>query len=79
MRRLSQLSQNRLVATHYGFYNTIVGLASSLMQAARSVGITELTWLALGLVGVLAAFALHRLDRAGYLQPVRTTPSTMSR
>jgi MFS family permease len=81
------LSQNRLVATHYGFYNTIVGIGilignlatGALMQAARSVGITELIWLALGLVGVLAAFALHRLDRAGRLQPVQTTPTTMSR
>jgi MFS family permease len=55
------LSQDRLVATHYGFYNTIVGVGiligniatGSLMQAARGVGHGELVWLILGVVGVL--------------------------
>lgn len=78
------LSQNRLVATHYGFYNTIVGIGilignlatGSIMQAARGIGHGELVWLVLGVIGVLAAFALYRLDRTGRLQPAPTAPST---
>jgi MFS family permease len=74
------LSQNRLVATHYGFYNTIVGCGilignlatGSLMEAARGVGQGELIWLILSAVGVFAAWALYRLDRAGRLQPAVT-------
>jgi len=80
------LSQNRLVATHYGFYNTIVGIGilignlatGSIMQVARGIGHGELVWLILGVVGILAAFALYSLDRAGLLQPAPTAPSTVS-
>ena len=73
------LANDRLVGTHYGFYNTIVGIGilvgnlatGSLMQAARSAGVSELVWLALALIGLASAAALYRLDRTGRLQPVR--------
>jgi len=71
------LSGGRLVATHYGFYNTIVGIGilvgnlatGSLMGAAQRVGLGEVFWAGLTVVGVIAALALARLDRRGRLQP----------
>lgn len=80
------LAQGRLVATHYGFYNTIVGIGilignlvtGWLMQAARDVGAGELIWLALGLVGALGALALYGLDRSGRLQPAAKVRSEMN-
>lgn len=70
------LASGRLVGTHYGFYNTIVGVGilvgnlatGTLMQTAAEMGMPELTWVALIAIGVLAAAALYRLDRAGRLQ-----------
>lgn len=70
------LAGGRLVATHYGFYNTIVGvgiLAGNLatgwaMGAARQAGAGELVWAGLFVIGVLAALALHLLDRNQHLQ-----------
>ncbi|MDV3134396.1 MFS transporter [Mycobacterium sp. 29Ha] len=72
------LAQNRLVATHYGFYNTIIGVGilagnlgtGALMQAARDAGAPELIWVALSLIGGLTASALFYLNRSGRLQPV---------
>lgn len=72
------LAQNRLVATHYGFYNTIIGVGilagnlgtGALMQAARDAGAPELIWAALSLIGGLTALALFCLNRSGRLQPV---------
>lgn len=76
------LAGGRLVATHYGFYNTIVGVGilvgnlatGSLLQAARKAGADELLWGGLVVVGLIAAVALYLLDRRGYLgverQPV---------
>lgn len=71
------LAGGRLVATHYGFYNTIVGvgiLAGNLatgwaMGAARQAGAGELVWVGLFVIGVLAALALRILDRNHHLQP----------
>lgn len=77
------LAGGRLVGTHYGFYNTIVGIGilagnlgtGALMQKAADVGTPELTWIALSVIGVAAACALYRLDRTGRLQrqAVRTS------
>lgn len=69
------LARDELVGTHYGFYNTIVGvgilagnlLTGTLMQAARNAGAPELVWVALSLIGILSAWALHRLGRRGLL------------
>lgn len=65
------LSGGRLVATHYGFYNTIVGVGilagnlatGALVGAARNLGADWAVWLGLTVIGVLAAFGLNRLDR----------------
>lgn len=79
------VARDHRVATHYGFYNTIVGVGilagnlatGSLLQAARHSGIGELLWAAMVLVGLIAAAALHLLDRAGHFgaqqQPVPAT------
>lgn len=79
------LAGNRLVATHYGFYNTIVGVGiltgnlatGALLQAARDAGADELLWGGLALVGLAAGLALHRLDRRGHLtpEPLLATPA----
>lgn len=69
------LAGDRLVATHYGFYNTIVGTGilvgnlatGSMLQAARQAGADELLWGGLTVVGLLAAAALYLLDRSGHL------------
>nr|WP_280478809.1 MFS transporter [Nocardia asiatica] len=65
------LSGGRLVATHYGFYNTVVGVGiltgnlatGAVVGAARAAGMDWAVWAGLSMIGVLAAFALHRLDR----------------
>ncbi|MCV7059262.1 MFS transporter [Mycolicibacterium gilvum] len=71
------LSNGRLVATHYGFYNTIIGVgillgnlaAGSILGAARDIGWSELVWAGLIVIGVMSAAALHRLDRKDHLRP----------
>ncbi|QIV79798.1 MFS transporter (plasmid) [Mycolicibacterium frederiksbergense] len=81
------LSGNRLVGTHYGFYNTIVGVGilagnlatGTLMQVARDAGAEELIWVALAVVGLVSAAALYHLDRAGRLAPpqiIAPSPTT---
>ena len=65
------LSDGKLVATHYGFYNTVVGVGilvgnlatGAVVGAARDAGAGWIVWFGLSLIGVVAAFALHRLDR----------------
>ncbi len=71
------LAGGRLVATHYGFYNTVVGIGilignlvtGSVMGIAQRAGLGELFWAGLVLVGVAAALMLRRLDRRGRLRP----------
>ncbi|MFE3701675.1 MFS transporter, partial [Nocardia tengchongensis] len=66
------LSGNRLVATHYGFYNTIVGIGilignlatGALLGAAHAVGADWAVWLGLVVIGAIAALALAALDRS---------------
>lgn len=70
------LSGGRLVGTHYGFYNTVVGVGilvgnfatGSVMGAARHLGRSELVWGGLVLVGIAAALALRGLDRGHHLE-----------
>ncbi|MFC9968974.1 MFS transporter [Nocardia ignorata] len=65
------LSGDRLVATHYGLYNTIVGIGilvgnlatGALVGAARNAGVDWAVWAGLTSIGALAALALARLDR----------------
>ncbi|MDO3635335.1 MDR family MFS transporter [Mycolicibacterium arseniciresistens] len=75
------LANDRLVGTHYGFYNTIVGVGilvgnlvtGTLVQASVRVGAPELLWIMLSLIGFASALALYRLDRKGRLQPAEAT------
>ncbi|UGT72062.1 MFS transporter [Nocardia gipuzkoensis] len=65
------LAGGKLVATHYGFYNTIVGVGilagnlatGAVVGAARTAGADWAVWTGLSVIGALAAVALHRLDR----------------
>lgn len=65
------LSRGRAVATHYGFYNTVVGVGilvgnlgtGYVMGAAERAGAGELVWAGLVVVGLLSTLALYRLDR----------------
>ncbi|MBJ8340845.1 MFS transporter [Antrihabitans sp. YC3-6] len=74
------LAGGRIVATHYGFYNTIVGigiLAGNLGTGAvfgvvHDAGLDALIWIALTVVGLGCVSALHLLERTGSLDP-RTT------
>ena len=81
------LSGNRLVATHYGLYNTIVGIGillgnaatGWLFSAATTRDMPELVWIALVLTGMAAASALLLLHRRGWLSvaaPTEAQPTT---
>lgn len=80
------LAAGRLVATHYGFYNTIVGAGilignlatGSLFALTHRVGNGEPLWAALALVGLSAAVALHRLNPAHHRQPAQPDTSVAS-
>ncbi|WP_309112684.1 MFS transporter [Saccharothrix sp.] len=60
------LSGDRLVATHYGLYNTVVGagilvgnlFTGSALDAARAAGSPALPWLAMALLGLVCAWCL---------------------
>ncbi|MEV6106899.1 MFS transporter [Streptomyces sp. NPDC051940] len=72
-----RLAGDRLVATHYGLYNTVCGIGITLgnlltgaaLDAARSAGLPALPWLALSALGLGCAAALHALHRTGRLTP----------
>ncbi|WP_084759550.1 MFS transporter [Nocardia mangyaensis] len=65
------MADGKLVATHYGFYNTIVGVAilvgnlatGAVLGAARSAGADRLVWLGIALIGALTAVAVGRALR----------------
>lgn len=69
------LSRNRLVATHYGFYNTVCGIGilvgnagtGAVMDMARSAGVAPVPWAALVALGLVCAAALALLYRRGLL------------
>ncbi|MGS2586488.1 MFS transporter [Streptomyces hebeiensis] len=77
MDTIVRLSGNRLVATHYGLYNTICGvgitvgnlLTGASLDAARQAGVPALPWLVLVALGLACSGALHALHRAGRLAP----------
>ncbi|WP_314252123.1 MDR family MFS transporter [Streptomyces kutzneri] len=80
MDTIVRLAGNRLVATHYGLYNTICGIGITVgnlltgvaLDAARNAGVPALPWAALGLLGLACAAALYVLHRTGRLSPART-------
>ncbi|MFI6690749.1 MFS transporter [Streptomyces sp. NPDC050433] len=75
MDTIVRLSGDRLVATHYGLYNTICGIGITLgnlltgaaLDAARKAGVAALPWLALLVLGLACAAALGGLHRGGRL------------
>jgi len=82
MDTIVRLSGNRLVATHYGLYNTICGIGITLgnlltgaaLDTARAAGMSALPWVALFALGLACAAALYGLHRTGRLAPpVRET------
>ncbi|MFJ8629784.1 MFS transporter [Streptomyces sp. NPDC093568] len=75
MDTIVRLSGDRLVATHYGLYNTICGIGITVgnlgtgaaLDAARAAGMPALPWLTLAALGLACAAALHGLHRTGRL------------
>ena len=69
MDKIVSLSGDRLVATHYGLYNTVVGVGILLgnlltgiaFDAAARAGVPWVPWLALTAVGHGCAWALQKL------------------
>lgn len=67
------LAGDRLVATYYGFYNSVVGIGilignlatGAVFGAARAANAEALVWIGLALIGALSAVALARLRPAG--------------
>ncbi|MGH3313004.1 MAG: MFS transporter [Streptomyces sp.] len=91
MDTIVRLSGDRLVATHYGLYNTICGIGITLgnlltgaaLDAARAAGVAAIPWIALLTLGVACGAAVYRLHRSGRLatpgtaaQPEPATTST---
>ncbi|ADI03424.1 membrane transport protein [Streptomyces bingchenggensis BCW-1] len=78
MDTIVRLSGDRLVATHYGLYNTICGVGITLgnlltgaaLDAARAAGMSALPWCALLMLGMVCAAALYGLHRTGRLAAV---------
>ncbi|NUR30671.1 MAG: MFS transporter [Catenulispora sp.] len=78
------LANGRLVATHYGVYNSICGLGitagnlltGAALDEARARGLPALPWFALITAGVLSATMLLVLDRRGHLGRRVTMPSS---
>lgn len=77
MDTIVRLSGDRLVATHYGLYNTICGvgitvgnlLTGAALDAARAAGVSAIPWIALCALGLASAAALFGLHRTGRLAP----------
>jgi len=82
MDTIVSLAGGRLVATHYGVYNTICGvgitagnlLTGAALDEARARGLPALPWLALTTLGALSAAMILLLHRTGRL----TAPETVS-
>ncbi|MFE7617187.1 MFS transporter [Streptomyces sp. NPDC057496] len=77
------LSGNRLVATHYGFYNTVSGLGITLgnlalgaLWDATRAHAPWLVWTALAVTGAACAAAVAALARAGRLHAPPVRPVT---
>jgi len=75
------LSRDRLVATYYGFYNTIIGLGilvayfvvGGLEEIAHYLNNDEIVWSALTFVGIATAAGLYLQARA-VSAPARAVP-----
>ncbi|WP_369173765.1 MFS transporter [Streptomyces sp. R28] len=75
MDTIVRLCGDRLVATHYGLYNTICGIGitagnlgtGAALDAARAAGMPALPWITLIALGLACAAALYGLHRTGRL------------
>ncbi|WP_436846089.1 MFS transporter [Streptomyces chartreusis] len=82
MDTIVRLSGDRLVATHYGLYNTICGIGITVgnlgtgaaLDAARAAGLPALPWITLCALGAACAVALYCLHRTGRLAPPASEP-----
>ncbi|MFH8414559.1 MFS transporter [Streptomyces collinus] len=82
MDTIVRLSGDRLVATHYGLYNTICGIGITVgnlgtgaaLDAARAAGLPALPWITLCALGLACAAALYGLHRTGRLAPPASEP-----
>ncbi|MFF5982478.1 MFS transporter [Streptomyces olindensis] len=82
MDTIVRLSGDRLVATHYGLYNTICGIGITVgnlgtgaaLDAARAAGLPALPWITLCVLGLACAAALYGLHRTGRLAPPASEP-----
>jgi MFS family permease len=86
MDTIVRLSGGRLVATHYGLYNTICGIGITLgnlltgaaLDAARAAGLSALPWLALLVLGVVCAASLQRLYQADRFATMTAEPASVN-
>ncbi|MDH2388978.1 MFS transporter [Streptomyces sp. HNM0663] len=86
MDTIVRLSGNRLVATHYGLYNTVCGIGITLgnlltgvaLDAARGAGMSALPWLALTALGLACTAALYGLHRSGRLDTPQARPEPVT-
>jgi MFS family permease len=86
MDTIVRLSGDRLVATHYGLYNTICGIGITLgnlltgaaLDAARGAGMPALPWICLCALGLACAAALCGLHRTGRLAAPAAEPQTVA-
>ncbi|WNV77685.1 MFS transporter [Geodermatophilus sp. DSM 44513] len=77
------LAGGRWVATHYGLYNTVVGVGitvgnlvtGAVLDAARAAQLSALPWAVLVLLGLVSAAAVRALDRGGRLTAATPTPA----
>jgi hypothetical protein len=75
MDTIVRLCGDRLVATHYGLYNTVCGVGITLgnlltgasLDAARAAGMPALPWICLFALGLACAASLYGLHRTGRL------------
>ncbi|RVW04265.1 MFS transporter [Rhodococcus xishaensis] len=73
------LSGGRLVATHYGFYNTVVGIGillgnlgtGAVFGSLQAVQLGSVIWVVLIAIGVGCATALYGLERSGHLNAAK--------
>ncbi|SFB56776.1 Predicted arabinose efflux permease, MFS family [Amycolatopsis marina] len=80
MDTIVSLAGERLVATHYGLYNTICGVGIAIgnlatgasLDLARSSGVPWLPWVVLMLIGAACALGVGTLSRSGRLAPPTT-------
>ncbi|MFI9051053.1 MFS transporter [Streptomyces sp. NPDC053427] len=86
MDTIVRLCGDRLVATHYGLYNTICGIGITLgnlltgaaLDASRAAGLPALPWLVLAALGLACSAALYGLHRTGRLGPVGRPAAAMA-